>query len=122
MPRDLFQKGHGLSPLFCLLPQTDDENYRYGIVCDGCDGSDVECEGCTIEDDHTIPVCSPLLEHTTSERGTATLERLVLNSGYWRATNTSRDILECFNKNACHGGVTGSKTYCSMGYEGPCER
>ena len=117
MSHDLLQKGHDLH--FYRLPQTADENYRYGVVCDGCD---IECEGCTIEDDYTIPVCSALLEHTTSESGTATLERLVVDPGYWRATNTSRDILECFNKNACRGGVTGNKTYCSTGYEGPCER
>lgn len=95
------------------------EDDRYKIVCDDCGK---ECKGCTIADGKSIPVCSELLGHTDSRGGVATLETLLLYPGYWRATNTSRDILECFNKRACNGGKTGNPEYCSTGYTGPCER
>ena len=55
------------------------DNSRYASVCDGCD---IECEGCTIEDNHTVPVCADLLEHTDSRDGTATLETLDVGPGY----------------------------------------
>ena len=45
----------------------------------------------------------------------------MLEAGYWRTTNTSRNVLACFNEKACLGGVTGNPGYCSDGYEGPCE-
>ena len=95
------------------------DNSRYASVCDGCD---IECEGCTIEDNHTVPVCADLLEHTDSRDGTATLETLDVDPGYWRATSTSRIILPCFYKTACKGGVTGDPEYCLKGYEGPCKK
>lgn len=101
------------------LPQTDVQGERYEIVCNGCD---IECEGCTIKDEHFTPVCLDLLDHTQSKDGTATLETLVLDSGYWRATNSSWNILACFNEKACRGGVTGNPDYCLTGYQGPCEQ
>ena len=74
-----------------------------------------------VENDYKVPVCEDLFDHADSLDGTATLETLVLEAGYWRATTTSRDVLACFNEKACLGGVTGNPGYCSAGYEGPCE-
>lgn len=50
-----------------------------------------------------------------------TLDKLFIEPGYWRATAFSTDILQCYNADACRGGVTGSAGYCLEGYEGPCE-
>lgn len=93
---------------------------QYNTVCDGCDN--IECENCKIKDGYSRPICSELLDHTDSRGGSARLETLVMEPGYWRATNTSKNILECFNMNACRGGVTGSSEYCLRGYGGPCEQ
>lgn len=68
------------------------------------------------------PVCEDLLDHASSLGGTAMLETLVLEAGYWRATNISMNILACYNRKACRGGVTGNPDYCATGYKGPCER
>lgn len=48
------------------------------------------------------------------------METLKLDPGYWRATDTSKVILSCYNEDACEGGATVTD-YCSAGYEGPCE-
>ena len=50
------------------------------------------------------------------------LEELDIDEGYWRATNTSKTILECYNTDACKGGKTGAQGYCDAGYAdtGPC--
>ena len=103
----------------CFFSQTAVDGDRFEIVCDGCN---IECEGCTIADIDTAPVCSDLLDHTDSQGGKAILETLILDPGYWRATNTSRTILACFHKEACKGGLTGDPEYCLTGYEGPCEK
>ena len=49
-----------------------------------------------------------------------TVEDLVIEKGYWRATATSTSVLECYNGDACLGGLTTGS--CAEGYEGPCER
>ena len=102
-----------------FFSQTAVNGDRFEIVCDGCN---IECEGCNIEDNHTAPVCTDLLDHTDSQGGIATLETLILDPGYWRATNRSRIILACFHKEACNGGLTEDPEYCLKGYEGPCEK
>ena len=67
-------------------------------------------------------MCSTALEHSYSPGGPkATLMTLVIDPGYWRASNVSRYISVCYNKDACNGGLTGSTDYCSEGYEGACE-
>ena len=90
----------------------------YEILCNGCDE---ECQECNIERSRFIPVCTELLDHADSQGGTATLETLHADKGFWRATNKSRNVLECLNTKACRGGVTGDLDYCMAGYEGPCE-
>ena len=106
-----------IPPLF-NLPQTGVSDSRYEIVCDGCGE---KCEGCIVDNGGKAPVCEDLLSHANNLDGTATLETLVLEAGYWRTTKTSRNVLACFNEKACLGGVTGNPGYCSAGYEGPCE-
>lgn len=44
-------------------------------------------------------------EQSSSSAGTySTLKPPLLERGYWRATNTSTNILACFNTDACPGG------------------
>lgn len=89
------------------------------IDCDGCP-SWSNCLDCEVLDDVREPACNVAPEYTTSPEATGTLETLVLAPGYWRATNTSKVILSCFNEEACPGGGN-AEGYCAAGYEGPCE-
>ena len=72
-------------------------------------------------DDTTVPVCEVAPEgvDTTGNPG-MTLETLNLMSGFYRTSNTSRNVLECYRKEACIGGSTVAR-YCEKGYAGPCE-
>ena len=64
-------------------------------------------------------MCETALDHTTSAGGT--IEELAIEAGYWRATNDSINIIECYYAKACNGGVTGDPDYCTQGYEGACK-
>lgn len=89
----------------------------FDTVCDGCGTS---CQNCTTSLE--TPQCSQVMEHVSSPGGSATPEALLIDHGYWQATNRSREILACYNAEACRGGATDRLDYCSTGYEGPCER
>lgn len=89
------------------------------VDCDGCPSWSI-CSDCKVLGDVREPACNVAPEYTTSPEATGTLETLVLESGYWRATNISEVILSCFNEEACPGGGTAGR-YCEAGYEGPCE-
>ena len=78
------------------------------------------CTGCSVLSDNRVPTCVAILDHTSSLEPTGTLETLSLDSGYWRTSNTSRNILTCYRETACAGGST-VEEYCSSGYEGPCK-
>lgn len=88
----------------------------YDTVCQGCSTS---CQQCSVSG--SVPLCVEELKYSASPGGDTTLETLSIQSGYWRASNTSTEMLACYNSKACGGGVTGSPTYCQEGYEGPCE-
>lgn len=88
----------------------------FDTVCKGCE---VECEQCVVEG--MEPLCVEQLDHTSAAGGNTTIDLLSIDTGYWRATNTSTEILECYNTDACDGGVTGEEGYCLEGYEGPCK-
>lgn len=68
-----------------------------------------------------LPICSRPLPHCTADIPGVTLETLTILPGYWRAMNESYTILECFNRDACNGGITGAGRFCDHGYSGPCE-
>ena len=70
-----------------LVLQTNSLNE---IVCKGCD---TLCNGCEFEGGE--PLCSEELDHSSAAGGNATLEFLSIESGYWRATTTSIDVLAC---------------------------
>lgn len=90
---------------------------HYEAVCNGCS----ECQGTCNLTEKDAPVCKSAIEHTTSKGGGRTLATLVMDSGYWRTTNSSRDVLECYHKDACMEAETGTAGNCNTGYEGACE-
>jgi len=100
------------APLNVLL-QSDNV---FTTVCKDCD---VLCQTCLYEEKE--PVCNAVIDHSSSPGGSATVEMLLIEHGYWRASNTSTNIFACYNPDACQGGVTGSPGYCLKGYEGPCK-
>lgn len=61
------------------------------------------------------------MDGTTADEPGTNLTTLNVDEDYWRATSLSRNILECYIKEACLGGLTGSTHYCHDGYKGPCE-
>ena len=72
-------------------------------------------------DEATVPVCEVVPEgvNTTADPG-MTLETLNLMSGFYRTSNLSREVLECYREEACTGGSNIDR-YCAKGYAGPCE-
>lgn len=103
-----------------LLKTQEDGATRFETTCFDCPDWDM-CFGCTIESGDVTPVCKVPLEHTSADAGDVTLKTLNIDAGYWRATNTSEEILACYNPEACSGGQTGADSFCASGYKGPCE-
>lgn len=87
----------------------------YDVACDSCP---VEGNNCTAAYYDRVQYCEPVLKNTGSLSPSGTLETLDLKAGYWRSSNTSWDIRECYEAAACVGGQQG---LCASGYEGPCE-
>lgn len=92
----------------------------YDMICNGCPSDWSTAE---FEEPNLAPQCISLvdagIEHANSSGGLSTVEDLYIFEGYWRATNTSTNVKECYNKAACPGGLmTG---ICNEGYKGPCK-
>ena len=67
------------------------------------------------------PVCAePPVGATAPSDGT-TVANIKLEEGYFRTSNESHDILQCYRKSACQGGRDADQ-YCAPGYIGPCEK
>ncbi|CAM9502513.1 unnamed protein product [Laminaria digitata] len=49
-----------------------------------------------------------------------TLETIDLLPGFYRISNTSVKVLECYQDKACTGGRVAGH-YCAEGYKGPCK-
>ncbi|CAN0137715.1 unnamed protein product, partial [Ectocarpus fasciculatus] len=93
-------------------------NYTSGDPLDeACSGCQATCDGCA--QPLLVPLCSDVIPHSRSDGGLVTLETLEIDPGYWRATNSSTEVLACYNEDACAGGTTGATEYCVEGYEGP---
>lgn len=67
-----------------------------------------------------MPSCTEAPEHTTTLEAGGTVASLVLEKGFYRVSPESLSILECFNKDACVGGIIAGQ-YCAKGYTGPCK-
>ena len=67
------------------------------------------------------PFCSKTMENSHSPGGLTTLNLVIIDRGYWRATPSGEKVLPCYNTEACLGGLTGAPCFCFEGYEGPCK-
>ncbi|CAN0227090.1 unnamed protein product, partial [Ascophyllum nodosum] len=86
----------------------------YSTACEFCPD---ECPTCTVlNEGDKVQVCQPVFAHTTSASADGTLESLEVEPSYWRMSNTSKAVRECFRKDACVGGT---ESYCAPGYTGP---
>ena len=104
-------------------------SYKQANFCSSC--FDEVCSRCSTDGDDGVlirkevrinekPFCEePRLGATAPLKGT-TVENLTLDEGYFRTSNQSHDILQCYRKSACQGGNDAYK-YCAPGYTGPCE-
>lgn len=100
------------------LPALPKPGSPFEAVCDGCE---TQCLNCSFDEPFLEPTCTAVLEHANSSGGNTTIETLSVEPGYWRATAVSPFVFDCYNPDACVGGLTGSTSYCLGGYEGPCE-
>eukprot|EP00752_Nemacystus_decipiens_P012244 g10853.t1 len=94
---------------------------RFLSVCARC-STDCkgESSGVIVADPAAVPVCDEVPTGARSaEDGGTTLETLELEAGYYRTSNTSHDVLECFQEVACKGGTDAADDgYCADGYAG----
>lgn len=97
-------------------PDASKSGDPYDAACHGCGQV---CDECV--EPPLFPTCTDVIPHTASDGGPVTLEMLSIDKGYWRATSSSRQVLACYNADACVGGLTGTADYCLEGYEGPCK-
>eukprot|EP00903_Cladosiphon_okamuranus_P015456 g14274.t1 len=98
----------------------DSGNCRFNVVCSRCTESCASADsGINVLQDSFEPTCqlNPTGIKNSEEMG-ATLQTLELESGYYRTSNVSRSILECYREEACTGGSDPNE-YCAAGYQGP---
>lgn len=76
------------------------------------DGAQVQIDG--------IPLCAEPPSGVAALSRGATLATLSLKKGYYRTSNHSHEVRQCYHEDACLGGNDADK-YCASGYEGPCE-
>lgn len=94
---------------------------RFDTVCEGCSTTANEVpEGVNIRQEGGSPVCEQLPPGTIGRASGTTVAGLTLHKGYYRTSNKSAVVLECYRQAACAGGDDPSK-YCAAGYEGACE-
>lgn len=97
----------------CGVPLS--QTSAYETACDECPE---ECDDCAVANPDEALLCEPVLDNTNSPTADGTLESLNLRRGYWRSSNSSRDVRECPRAESCLGGTEGR---CAAGYGGPCE-
>lgn len=90
-------------------------------VCSRCyDSCDDIPEDVVVDDDDFVPYCASVPTGVNGSHQGATLETLELEPGYYRVSNESHDVRECYYSNACQGGADASN-YCQSGYTGICK-
>ncbi|CAM9294482.1 unnamed protein product, partial [Laminaria digitata] len=62
-----------------------------------------------------LTVCAEAPPGTTAPSSGTTVETLVLEKGYYRTSSQSHIILECYQKDACAGGIA-IESICAVGY------
>lgn len=91
------------------------------MACARCStGSEIEVKNAVVTDEGHIPICEELPEGANDTATGITLETMDLLPGFYRMSNKSTEILECYQDEACIGGDEAGH-YCAEGYKGPCE-
>lgn len=100
--------------------QASPGNCRFELACAQCPGGcERELSNVTIERS-TLPACDPIPVGVWPSPNSTTLQTFDLKEGYYRTSVESPVVLECYQKDACSGGIN-PDGYCAIGYTGPCE-
>lgn len=117
------ERFHPLVYVFGVPPQDDASNdVRFEMACAECPtGENTSNQGAVkVQYPNRIPECEPVPRGVMSLSSGTTVEMITLERGFFRTSETSRDILECHRQSSCIGG-NDATNYCAPGYEGPCE-
>lgn len=71
-------------------------------------------------DRETLPTCEPIPMGVCPSSTSTTLQTFDIKEGYFRISADSTIVLECYETDACTGGIDPSN-YCAIGYTGPCK-
>lgn len=93
----------------------------FAKVCTGCSPDERTIPAGIVSRQWQLPSCEELPTGTVAVHDGTTAWTLCLAEGYYRDSELSLDILECYRHEACVGG-NGVEGYCADGYEGACER
>ena len=109
---------------FLLSLQSKQRSFCYPCFDEVCSRCSTARHGVGLLEEMRIdgkPVCAePPVGATAPSSGT-TIANLTLENGYFRTSNNSHDILQCYQKKACLGGKDAGN-YCAPGYTGPCKK
>ena len=67
-----------------------------------------------------LTLCAEAPPGTMAPSSGTTVETLILEKGYYRSSNQSHNVWECYQTDACAGGVS-IEGICAVGYAGPCK-
>ncbi|CAM9198462.1 unnamed protein product [Ectocarpus sp. 12 AP-2014] len=91
---------------------------RFEEVCSGCAPSCQEIPASVdMIDGGLVPACEMVMAGVDASGNGMNVSTLNLTRGYWRTSAESRNVLKCYQENACVGGVDTSR-YCEEGYQG----
>lgn len=94
---------------------------RYETVCRRCSTIENHLpDGVEVDNESMAPSCQELPIGTTWQSSGTTVSSLTLKEGYYRTSNASTSIVECYRQESCVGGDDPDK-YCAAGYKGACE-
>ena len=100
--------------------QVSPDRCRFGLVCAQClDGCQSDLSNVAINR-NSLPVCNPIPVGVWPLSPATTLQTLDIKEGFFRISTESAIVLECFQQDACLGGIEPSD-YCATGYTGPCK-
>jgi hypothetical protein len=98
-------------------------------TCSDTDSGSGEANCCANDQYSDGTTCLRCLERGDCSVVGSTLKTQALKAGNWRGSNSTADIRLCLYEPACIGGseimmlngIRDDKSYCSEGYQGPCE-
>ncbi|CAM9844184.1 unnamed protein product [Scytosiphon promiscuus] len=99
---------------------TAEDTCRFERVCSRCAskcGSALQ-SGAVVVGVGSLPTCDVVPEGSQTTTRGGTLETLEILPGFYRSSENSTDIRECFYEGACQGGQIPGE-YCAKGYGGP---